>query len=206
MHIMLCKSIDHLSSFWILVPRDIFIMNDYFSFIVLSAFTAPSIWLVELSCLLSQLLFSILFCNLNIFKYERVYKSLSKLRTFVIHYIIFCIFFLLQRFKTMALSKNTGSFCFKENMSFSNVIENHVLGTKYVKKKNSSTTVQQSQHYSKTSSLWGLITKETFTRTPVEGEHDSESDSEEEDIKTSSSGVLYRQRVQLCYSSSFKLK
>lgn len=103
----------------------------------------------------------------------------------------------------MALSKYNGSFCFKENMSFSNVIENHVLGTKYVKKKNSSTTVQQSQHYSKTSSLWGLITKETFTRTPVEGEHDSESDSEEEDIKPSSSGVLYRQSVQLCYSRSF---
>lgn len=104
----------------------------------------------------------------------------------------------------MQRSTNSFTLSVNENVSFTNVIEDHFAGRRYIKKKRASSAKQQTQSTSNMSALWGLITKETCERTPVTGSHESESDSEEEEIK--STGQFKMQVVSFSYSRSEVLK
>lgn len=98
----------------------------------------------------------------------------------------------------MQRSNDTTTFSVQESMSFQKVIEDHSSGMRYTKRKSANTTVQQTKSLSKSSDLWGLRKKEHFEQTPVETCHESESDSEEEEIKPA--GLLFKRSVSVVYS------
>lgn len=97
----------------------------------------------------------------------------------------------------MQRSNDTATFSVQECMSFQKVIEDHFSGRRYTKKKSANTTVQQTS-LSISSDLWGQRKKEHFEQSPVETCHESESDSEEEEIKPV--GQVYTRSVSFAYS------
>lgn len=70
------------------------------------------------------------------------------------------------------------------NVSLTKEMEDHIAGRRYIKRKRTSSAKQQTQSTSNTAALWGLITKKTYQQTPVTASHESESNSEEEEIKS----------------------
>lgn len=85
-------------------------------------------------------------------------------------------------------------------MSFTDVTENHFTGQRYVKKKQSQTSAQQSESRAETSIAWGLITKQSLSKTPMVVNHQSESESEEEDIQPR--GMIYSRQITFSYSKT----